>query len=386
MNRESIFRLAILMLVLLFTAVACNAPKKALNRGDFEQAVRMSVDKLRSSPGNKSAREVLAQAWPRAVSLHEERIAVFRASSDRFRWEKVVGSYEQLNAMTTMLQRCLACESVVPAQRLYVDELADARVNAAEARYDAGIASLDPDSRERSRDAYEHFMVVERMMPDFRDTRDRMMEALSYATLHVVVQVTPIQSRSLSLSHEFFHNKVMEYLQTNRRMNDFVRFYYPTEAANEGLDRSDHQVFLQFDDFVVGQTLMESHTETLTSADSVKVGEVRLADGSMVAVYNKVEAKFTRYKKTVISRGILDMQIVDSWSDRTITQEKLPGEFVWVAEWATFNGDERALNAAQRQLAQRRDVPPPPAQDLFVLFTGPIYDQVTDRLRRFYSR
>jgi hypothetical protein len=382
----SFSRTVLVMMALLLTVAACNAPKKALNRGDYEQAVRLSVDKLRSNPNNKSARQVLAESWPRAVLLHEERIATFQSSSEPFRWEKVVGSYEQLNAMTTMLQRCPACESVVPSYKLYVDEVGDARRRAAQARYDAGIASLDPNSRERSRTAYEHFMVVERMMPDYRDTRARMTEALNYATLHVIVSVPPIQSRSLALSHEFFHNKVMEYLQTNRRMNDFVRFYYPDEAANEGMDRPDHDVFLQFDDFVVGQTLVESHTETITSRDSVKVGQSRMPDGTMVDVFNRVEAKFTRFKKTVVSRGLMDMQIVDSHNGRVILQEKIPGEFVWIAEWATFNGDERALNPAQRQLAQRREVPSPAPQDLFIMFTGPIYDQVTDRLRRFYNR
>jgi len=280
----SFSRTVLVMMALQLTVAACNAPKKALNRGDYEQAVRLSVDKLRSNPSNKSARQVLAESWPRAVRLHEERIATFQSSSEPFRWEKVVGSYEQLNAMTTMLQRCPACESVVPSYKLYVDEVGDARRRAAQARYDAGIASLDPNSRERSRTAYEHFMVVERMMPDYRDTRARM------------------------------------------------------------------------------------------------------PDGTMVDVFNRVEAKFTRFKKTVVSRGLVDMQIVDSHNGRVILQEKIPGEFVWIAEWATFNGDERALNTAQRQLAQRREVPSPAPQDLFIMFTGPIYDQVTDRLRRFYNR
>ncbi len=223
------------------------------------------------------------------------------------------------------------------------------------------------------------------MVPDYRDTRELMNEAMSYATLHVVVSVPPLQSRSLAISHEFFHNKVMEYLSTNRRMNDYVRFYYPQEAANEGIDNPDHEIWLQFDDFVVGQTLLESHTETVRSADSVKVGETRLPSGELVEVKNRVEAKLTRFKKTIVSRGLMDMQIIDAWTGRVILQEKIPGEFVWVSEWATFNGDERAMTNAQRQLTQRREAPSPAPQELFVAFTAPIYDQVTDRLRRFYS-
>lgn len=378
-------RISIIIVTLALFISACSSSKKAYNRGDYDRAVQMSIDKLRSKPGNKTAREVLSKAWPRAISYHEDRIRMYEVSNDPFKWENIVGSYEQLNRMASLAQRCPACDDVVDTRRLFIDELNETREQAAEARYQAGLRSLRSQNRESARDAVEHFMVVERMVNDYKDTREKMNEALSYATIHVVVAVPPLQSRNLSLSHEFFHNKVMEYLSTNRRMNEFVRFYYPDEAVAAGIDNPDHEVWLQFDDFVVGQTLMETNTETLTSSDSVKVGETTLPTGEKLDVFNKVQARYTVHKKTLVSAGLLDMQIIDAWTGRVILQEKIPGEFVWINEWATFNGDERALNTAQKRLTQYSELPPPPAQDLFISFTGPIYDKVTDRLRRFYS-
>lgn len=378
-------RMAVLsVLFLSILIIGCNSSKKAYNRGDYDKAVQLSIDKLRSKPGNKSAREILSKAWPRAIAFHEDRITLYKATNDRFKWEKIVDSYEQLNRMASLAQRCPACDDVIDTRRLFIDELNDARPLAAEARYQAGLESLRSRNRESAREAVEHFMVVERMFSDYMDTRDKMSEALSYATIHVVVSVPPIQSRSLSLSHEFFHNKVMEYLSTNRRMNEFVRFYYPHEAEAEGIDNPDHQVWLQFDDFVVGQTLMETNTETVMSKDSVKVGETTLPGGK-VDVFNRVEARYTLHRKTLVSAGLLDMQIVDAWTGRTILQEKIPGEFIWINEWASFNGDERALTSAQKKLTGNGELTPPAPQELFISFTEPIYDKVTDRLRRFYS-
>ncbi|MCH8495198.1 MAG: hypothetical protein LAT57_06135 [Balneolales bacterium] len=382
---NNVTRYVLLLAVFSLLLSACNTPKKALNRGEYERAVRMSVDKLRSSPGNRSAREVLVKAWPLAIDLHENRIAMYENSNERFRFEQVVESYEQLNSLTERVQRCPACLDLVDVRGFYIDELNESKEKAAEVRYEAGIASLDPNNRERSREAYEHFMVVERMMPDYRDTRERMNEALSYATLHVIVNVPPLQQRSLSVSHEFFHHKVVEYLQNHRRMSEYVQFYYPDEAQAEGITQPDQQVYLTFDEFMVGQTRMESSTETVSSTDSVKVGEVTLENGDKMDVYNIVQARLTKHRKTVVSNGIMDMRIQDAWSGRVILQEKIPGEFVWVSEWANFNGDERALNEDQLRLTKFREAPTPPNQDLFVAFTGPIYDQVTDRLRRFYS-
>ena len=28
-------------------------------------------------------------------------------------------------------------------------------------------------------------------------------------------------------------------------------------------------------------------------------------------------------------------------------QDKMPGEFIWISEWASFNGDDRALSQQQ---------------------------------------
>jgi hypothetical protein len=385
MKRQYYIISLILLMLTGLSVTGCNTARKAYNQGEYERAVRMSTDKLRSSPNNRRAREVLVKAWPMAVDLHLNRISTFERSNDPFRFEQMVNSYEQLNAMTERVQRCPRCLDLVTIDRIYIDELRETRLEAAEVRYQAGLAVLSPTNRERSREAYGHLLVVERMIPDYKDTRDRMEEALSYATLHVIVHVPPIQSRSLSVSHEFFHNKVLEYLQNNRRMSEMVRFYFPDEARAEGIDRPDHEVFLEFDEFAIGQTLMESNTSVVKSADSVKVGEVTLDSGEKLEVFNIVEARYTQNRKTLVSNGVMDLRIVDAWTGRVITQEKIPSEFVWVSEWASFNGDERALNANQRRLAGLREAPPPPPQDLFIAFTGPIYDQVTDRLRRFYA-
>ena len=41
------------------------------------------------------------------------------------------------------------------------------------------------------------------------------------------------------------------------------------------------------------------------------------------------------------------MRITDFKSKQLVNQEKFNGEYNWMCEWATFNGDERALTPAQ---------------------------------------
>jgi hypothetical protein len=144
-------------------------------------------------------------------------------------------------------------------------------------------------------------------------------------------------------------------------------------------------VTLQFDDFAIGQTLIETKTEVVTSKDSVKVGEATV-DGKKVEVFNTVTAKLTKSRKTVLSGGLLDMQIRDFSTKRIIYQDKIPGEFSWVCEWGNFNGDERALSADQKRISTVRELMPPAPQQLFVEFSKPIYGQLTSNLKSFYDK
>lgn len=291
-------------------------------------------------------------------------------------------SYNTLTMLYNEMQRCPGCRQEVPNTRSYLNEANNAKFEAAAERYQAGITVFARDnSRISAREAFLHFKRSVELVSDYKDARARMNEAYHYATVKVVLEQIPVHSRSLGLSHEFFQNKINEFV-ASAHMNDFVRFYTPAEAKTAKLERPDHVIRLQFDDFAVGQVYMKESTEKI-SRDSVVVGQVEV-EGVKKNVYGKVSAELTLFRKTVSSNGILDLQIYDPIANRVINQQKLPGEFVWQSEWATFKGDERALTKVQLERCKLREVPPPAPQDLFTEFCKPIYGQVTSHLERYY--
>lgn len=371
------------ILLLLILTSACNSAQKAYNRGDYEQAVRLSVNTLREDPRDRKARSVLVDAYAKAVEANLRDVATYSALQDPFRHERVAMAYDRLNTLYHRLDRCPVCDNLIPTRRLYTDEWNESRQKAAEARYELALRQMQDESREESKKAVQGFMVVERFVPGYRDTRALMEQALERATLHVIIEPMPEQPRALQGAQQLFEQKVREAVSGNR-MNRWVRFYSADEAATTPPPYQDQVVRLRFESFAVGNTHSSSHTETFTSADSVKVGETRI-DGRNVDVFGKVTARYTSFRKTVASGGSLDLQILDRSSGRVILQDRIDGEFIWEHRWATFNGDERALSADQRRLAGLREVPPPPPDVLFLEFTGPIHARLTDRLRRFYA-
>ena len=369
------------LFALILIAAGCATGKRALEQGNYYEAVTQAVERLRQNPDSKNATATLREGYTLANQYYKDQIARAEASADPFRYEAIMQHYQVMNNLYDAIQRCPACLKITPNARDYSRQYEQVRKQAAEARYAAGMASLNENDREASKDAYWNFDRVEQLLPGFRDARNRRDQALEYASLHVILDFAPVPGR-YELSNEFFANKVMEFADS-RHVNIFVRFYSVRESERVGLQNPDQIVVMQFDDFVVGETHTSRDTQTI-SRDSVNTGTVKV-NGETQQVYSTVEAQYSRYTRTVASRGLLDMRVYDANTRRVLMQQKMPGEFVWTTEWARFRGDERALSSQQLDLCELDEARPPAPQQLFVEFTRPIYDQAIGHLQRFYA-
>jgi len=377
------FIILLIFPLLAFVLEGCKSAKKSLKRGDFDESVLRAVDKLKDNPSHASSIEILKQAYPAALEQHLAEINSAKSSSDPFYRENEYASYEKLNVLYTAISGCNTCTKLTNA-RSYFNEEKAARSNAADVRYMEANKLLANGDRESARQAYQYFERTDAIIPAYKDVRRKLHLAYEIASFKVVVEQVLVTSKVYQLSNSYFQDRINEFLQTNKRLNKFVRFYDPEEAEAARL-QPDHVITLQFDDFVVGQTLIEKNTETITSKDSVKIGE-RTVGRAKIPIYDKVTAKFTQNRKTIHSAGLLDMQIREFSSKRIVNQEKFNGEYNWMCEWANFNGDERALTAAQLRMCKSQELLPPAPQQLFIEFSKPIYERLTTKLRTFYAK
>jgi hypothetical protein len=370
-----------LLLLCIVTISACSSGKKQLAKGNYETSIDLAVNRLRSSPGNRRAEETLKEAYSLAKKMHLNKVNQLQASTEPFKWDQIASSYDELNRIYEQVERCPACMDALPRITSYRNEFNDAAIFAADERYKAGLIELAKGTRESAILAYRHFERAGYLQTNYKDTSFKMKEARDYATIKVLVDQIPVHSRRFSLSHEFFQNQVNVLLHSER-LSEFVQFYSPVEADRAGLTQPDHVVVMQFDDFVVGQTLIKESTRML-KRDSVIVGQVEV-NGKQKDVYGTVEAELTSYTKFINSGGLLDMRIIDLRTDRILFQQKMPGEYRWVSEWASYKGDKRALSSEELEMAKSREAPSPDPQYLFEQFCKPIYSQAVDNFRRFY--
>lgn len=570
--------LGLLVLISVALLEACSSGKSAYEQGNYFESVMTSINRLRRNTDHKKSVETLQQAYPLAVQYFEGQANNAIASNQQFKWATVVQAYTSINVMHDEIKRSPGALAVVPNPVNYYAKLDEAKRNAAEEYYNAGILALQAGTRDKAKEAYYAFQRTNEFVSGYKDVNKMMETALAAATVKVLVTPVPV-TRNVGVSADFFNDKISEFLHKTP-ISQFVKFYSQSEVQTLKL-YPDHIVELQFDEFMVGQvtlhekqimlekdsvvvgtyiaqatnsssnttgtTNQNSNTNTSTNSnantntstntntgtntntsntntntsntnntntntntgntnnqntttnpgntsgnsdnqntntgntdtkdeDKVTIchkppgntgnaqtliiprsalqahldhgdalgycpedtkddkgksteksndnkkgsgssgGNGSGADYGMLTpitnsttlyasastntwmfntidqplsdttkIYAKVKATYYHFQKTTTSKGIVSFRILDAKTKAILSAEKMPGQYVWVSEWATFNGDERALSPLQLEIAKQRERVPPEKQDLFIEFTKPIYTQITTKIQNFYK-
>ena len=372
--------LSIQLFFLLLIVTSCSTGKKALEKGNYFSAVSKAVQRLKSSPDSKKAAKVLKDGYQLTLDWSQEELDMIFSNSNAFKWEQAIGIMNQVNSLAKQIRQTPAARKIIANPKSYSSELNMALEKAAEERYQAGLYELEQNTQESAHMAFNHFRKADRYIPGFKQVNEMLAQAKELATIHVVVEAIPVNAINYKLSSEFFYNQVFSYLNKQFPRESFVNFYSPGEAKNQSLENPDFIVAMQFFDFSVGNTAhseIEKELKTRVEIESEDTTRVR---------YKNYAAKIKIYTDKVVSGGVLDMKIYESGSDKMIKNDRIPGSFTWVNDYAIFVGDIEALDKNHLALIERKAVPLPPRQDLFIEFTKPIYDQLTGKLNGFFRR
>ncbi len=376
------YSLLLLSLVLILAFSACTSPSKLYRKGNYYEATIESVKKLRSKPDHVKTQQILLQAYPLAQQTSLRLINNAMLANNDSKYDAIVLQYERLNRLAQEIYACPKAYELIPAPKEYIAELSQAKQLAAEELYGKGLKALNQGTLEQARIAYQYFTKANEYVNGYRDVWDKIEEARYYGTMKVVVE-RPILPAKYQLSADYFYDNLV--IQMNKdAANKLLHFYTPEERNHEQLRSVNHYLVLDFNDFTVGN-IKDTQKTTEVKRDSVIVGTVTI-DGKTHNAYNTVKAQITVFTREVISGGILSVRIVDSNSKQVLQQRNFSGQYVWRTSWATYKGDDRAMNAEQKRLCGLQPQMQPDPQTLFLEFTKPIYNQVLPFVRSVYNR
>ncbi len=375
MNKKNLFIIIIAALI-----ISCTTGKKALQKGNYFSAVTKAVERLKSDPGNKKASQVLKESYPMALDWSQEELDLSLTSNRAFKWGVAVDLMKKVNRLSNLIRSTPAARKIIPEPKSYSSELNMALEKAAEERYNAGLLELDLNTREAARTAFDHFYIADQFIPGYKEVIQKLEIAKEIATLKVIVEATTVHTQKYKLSSEFFYKQVFEFLNNKYPKEGFVNFYSPKQAETFKIDQPGFVVKMEFSDFSVGNLIRTEKEEEVK-----KKTEINTKDTAKVE-YKTYTAKIKTYTDEVISGGRLNLKIVNFQTNNLLRNNFIPGSFTWVNDYAIFAGDIEALDKKQLELTKRKVLPLPPEQDLFIEFTKPIYEQLTNQLNSFFRK
>lgn len=375
--------LSILLVVLL---ASCSTGKKSLERGNYYDAIMKAVSRLSSDTDNRKASQVIQDGYPMAIAYYQEEIDLALSSNDPFKWKRTLDIMQTVNGMSDGIRRVPAARRLVSNIKVYTSELIDVQNNAAQEYYDAGMDALNRKTREFAKQAYFHFLNADGMVRGFKDTQQKMLQSKELATLKVVVEQIPVNGK-YEYSAQFFYDNVFQMLNQQFQEKDFVHFYSPEQAKNSKLKFPDMVLQMGFYDFFIDRPQHFEEEKDLSREIEEKY-EVKVSRDSTVTRTRMVpkKGKIKIFTDQVGSGGLLELKAVEFQSKKIVFTDKIPGEFTWKNQYGMFLGDNELLDKELTQIINNKMVMPPPAQDMFVLFTKPIFSQLTGKLTNYFKQ
>ena len=370
----------------IFLLNSCSTGLKSLQKGNYYNAILKAVNRLSSDPDNRKATQVISEGYPMAVTYYQEEIDKILTSNDQFKWKRTLDVMQTVNQMTDEVRRIPAARKLVQSPKSYTSELSNVQNRAAQEFYDAGMDALSRNTRETAKQAYTYFLNADGLVRGFKDTQQKMLFAKDLATLKVVVEQIPVNGK-FEYSAQFFYDNVFQMLNERFQEKDFVHFYSPEQAENAKLKYPDMVLQMGFYDFFIDRPQHSEEQKELNKQIEEKY-QVKISKDSTVTRTRMVpkKGKIKILTDQVASGGLLELKAVEFQSQKIVFTDKIPGQYLWQNKYGIFVGDNEVLDNELSNILSNKMILPPPAQDMFVLFTKPIFNQLTEKLTNYFSQ
>lgn len=324
-----------------------------------QESIYGTIAYLRKNPGNSKALKSLKQSYEASQKKHLAIIRNNAISENIFKWESDLQSYVKLNALYDSISTCKYCTTVKPVD--YESQEKVVRKLAANARNMEGDRLLASGVRADARTAFEHYTKANQISPGFGEVGERLKMSFDLASTRILIDSIVMEPNNYQISVTQLNSRVQSVVDSCQKISRFLQFFTRNNSSNF---RPDQILVLKIYSYVIEKP--------------------KLATNS-VAIVDTISGKMIHFLKTIASEGIMEIQIRDFNTKEIILTDRLSSEHKWVCEWWSCTGNPVGLTTEQLANCKSQEINPPDANQLFTEFSSPLYDQVTRRLKNFYS-
>lgn len=380
-------------LVAILLLQACANPSKMLERGNFNDAISLSIKKLSGKKKKKTKYvKALEEAFERATFADMREIKVLEKENREENWVEINRIHQRIKAR----QR-----SIEPLLPLYADDgykadfkfvkIEDLEIQskekAAEFYYAEGkrkLAEGERGDKAAAREAFEDFEKIQRYYKSYKDEDKLMKRAKDLGTVYVLFKMEN-DSRAI-LPKDF--DRELRRISVRDLEQDWRSVHLNPE---NGLDY-DYTVMMRLTDidvspdllkereYVDDKTIEEGWEYVLDSKGNV----MKDSSGNDIKIPKKVLIKasvFETYQRKAAHVGGR-LEFYDRRAKEVVHTEPLAVDAIFENYAATFTGDKRALTEESKKKIGNRPGPFPTSEALVLQAADLLKPIVKEKIAR----
>lgn len=368
--------LSVFILLLFF-----GCAQRKLQKGLYDDAIRISVRKLKKNPNNQKHLHIVEQAFIKANQRDNERINFLKKEGTPDIWDDIFNIYSGMKSRQTRVKSL----SYIPPRISFVDydeEIIQAKQKAAEYFYAHGISLLEKGDKQSARTAYNDFMKVKNYYRDFRDVDEQIKKAEALGTSYVIFKM---ENKANVILPQRFAEELFK-ISLNELNRQWLRYHTQQQSSFD----YDYTVLVNIKmiDVSPEQVKETQYTETAEIKDGWQyvldskgnvmkdsLGNDIKTDKMVKVTCNIVE---TQQRKAARIAGSIDY--VNNRTGQLIKTDPITADAVFENFAAIAVGDQRALKPETKKKLGKSPVPFPPDPDLLMQAGGTLKDMVKNIL------
>ena len=364
--------------IIVFTVTAmliagCASSLKQLQRGNYDEAIKTAVKKLRVNPTDQEQIKVLDKAYLLANQQDHDRIKFLKEEGSPYNWDEIFERYSKLKARQTLVITVLPLQlgaQIIDYEYIdYDSEIILAKRKAADYFWNHATELMNKGDKESYRQAYYEFQKAKEYAGNISNINKLIKEAHWNGISRVFVSFE--NKTLLNLPDQFkkelidfgvtdFNSEWVEFHTTNP--SDNVYYDYFTIINLKIIEVSPDQI--QQNDRMESKEIEDGWEYVLDENGNV----VKDSEGNDVKIPKKRTISCTliethQYKAAKLEG---DVELVQNKPRKVIKQVPIGAESIFEHVSARAIGNINALSDESKELLKNKSIPFPRDLDLII--------------------
>lgn len=367
-------------LFIVISLVSCNSAKKAqrnMAMGNFEQAIDIAINHLQRDQTRNRGQEqmlILEEAFDKLKFRDKKRIRFLEREKNQANIIEIYNTYLKLDRIQNQIQPLLPLYHEGEGRNInfdfidYSTAILNAQDELVEFYYAEATTLLGTQEKFSARKAFDDLQELERLRPNYKNTRQLINDAFYMGTDFVIASV---QNQTNFVIPKQVEEAITDF--NTFGLDDKWTQYHST--VEPGLDY-DYELIIDFMDFLFSPDQLRERETPLKDEvvdgwrykTDARGNFIRDEKGNKIKEDVFVEVEGVLLQSIQMKSVAVEARVVfqDLKANQTINTFPLASEFIFENVYAQFQGDARVLNDEEKAMTRNRPVPFPSNERMLI--------------------